>query len=196
MQRQLPSLRGRALMWLAQREHTRQELGQKLRRWLQALQRRRAAGQVANAAQASGDSPAAAPPLPPLPDAGEIEALLDKLQADGHLCDRRFVESRVNARRARFGNRRIEQELQRHGARLDEAGRAELRASELERARRVWSAKYGQPAQSAAERARQMRFMAGRGFSADVIRRVVAGPGSDDIDDDNGPGLSMREAEA
>jgi regulatory protein len=172
-----PSLRGRALMWLAQREHTRQELAQKLQRWAKAIHTRAAA------------SPLHEPP--PLPGAGEIDALLDKLQADGHLSNQRFVESRVNARQGRFGNWRIEQELRRHGAALDENGRAQLRASEVERARRVWLLKYGQPAVDAAGRARQMRFLAGRGFSADVIRRVVAGAGDDDMAADGLP-----EAEA
>jgi len=167
MHRAPPSLRGRALMWLAQREHTRQELAQKLRRWVKALQARPPLG-------AQRETPA------PVPDAGCIESLLDKLQADGHLSDQRFVESRVHARIARFGNRRIEQELRRYGAALDEPGRAELRASEAERARQVWDAKYGRPGANPAERSRQMRFLAGRGFSADVIRRVVAGEIAED----------------
>jgi regulatory protein len=167
MRRPPPSLRGQALMWLAQREHTRQELGRKLRRWVKALEAR-------PSSDAQPDTPAAAP------DAGDIESLLDKLQADGHLSDQRFVESRVHARSARFGNRRIEQELRRHGAVLDEPRRAELRTSEAERARHVWATRYGCPAADAAERARQMRFLAGRGFSADVIRRVVAGADAED----------------
>jgi regulatory protein len=167
MHRAPPSLRGRALMWLAQREHSRQELAHKLRRWVKALEARQSLG-------AQPDMPAS------VPDAGSIESLLDKLQADGHLSDQRFVESRVHARIARFGNRRIEQELRRYGAALDEPGRAELRASEAERARQVWDAKYGRPAANPAERSRQMRFLAGRGFSADVIRRVVAGEDAED----------------
>lgn len=169
MHRPPPSLRGRALMWLAQREHTRQELAQKLRRWVKALEAR----------QSLGAQPATARPAA---NAGEIESLLDTLQADGHLCEKRFVESRVHARSARFGNHRIEQELRRLGVALDEPGRAELRASETARAHHVWAARYGRPAADAAERLRQMRFLAGRGFSAEVIRRVVAGGG--DAQDD------------
>jgi regulatory protein len=43
----------------------------------------------------------------------------------------------------------------------------------------VWARKFGgEPPPDAAARARQMRFLAGRGFSADVIRRVLQG--SDD----------------
>ena len=43
------------------------------------------------------------------------------------------------------------------------------------RARAVWGRKFGCLAEDAAARARQMRFLAGRGFSAEVIRRVVSG---------------------
>jgi regulatory protein len=50
-----------------------------------------------------------------------------------------------------------------------------LRGTELARAREVWRRKFGVPPQEAAERARQMRFLAGRGFSGDVVRRVVSG---------------------
>jgi regulatory protein len=55
-----------------------------------------------------------------------------------------------------------------------------LRATEETRAREVWRRKFGQPAGDPSERARQMRFLATRGFSADAIRRVVTGAGDDD----------------
>ena len=46
-------------------------------------------------------------------------------------------------------------------------------AGELERARALWLRRFGQTPQSPEERAKQMRFLAGRGFSGDVIRRVI-----------------------
>ena len=55
----------------------------------------------------------------------------------------------------------------------------QLRDSELQRAAQLWQRKFGAVAQDARERARQMRFLAGRGFSADVIRRVVRGADED-----------------
>ena len=188
------SLKARALQWLAQREHSRVELRRKLLR----LARQRAADRMAAAqadaeAKAKAEAEAAASPAgPSVPGdretsaacepAVEVEALLDWLQSKHFLCDARFVESRVNARAARYGNLRIRQELSQHGAALD-AGTAELlKDSELARARAVWLRKYGSStAHSAPERARQMRFLAGRGFSADAIRRVVrSAPGADD----------------
>ncbi len=53
------------------------------------------------------------------------------------------------------------------------------RATELERAREAWKKRFHAPPASAAERAKQMRFLQGRGFSFDVIRRVVAGTEDD-----------------
>ena len=180
------SLKARALQWLAQREHSRVELRRKLLR----LARQRAADRMA-AAQADADA-AASPAGPSAPGdweasaasepAAEVEALLDWLQSKRFLCDVRFVESRVNARAARYGNLRIRQELSQHGAALDASTAELLKDSELARARAVWLRKYGSSAaHSAPERARQMRFLAGRGFSADAIRRVVrSAPGADD----------------
>jgi regulatory protein len=51
----------------------------------------------------------------------------------------------------------------------------QLRSTEVERAREVWRKKFGQPPVDAAQRGKQMRFLASRGFGADAIRRVVAG---------------------
>jgi regulatory protein len=45
----------------------------------------------------------------------------------------------------------------------------------------VWARRFGgDPATDAAERARQMRFLTARGFSAEVIRRVIRGAVEDD----------------
>ena len=165
------SLKARALQWLAQREHSRVELRRKLMR----LARQRLAEQAAG--QAADESEAAADPAP------EVDALLDWLIANRYLSDARFVESRVNARRTRYGNLRIRHELGQHGAALDAATAERLKDSELARARAVWARKYGgTPAGPMTERARQMRFLAGRGFSADVIRRVVRG-GETELDE-------------
>ena len=159
------SLKVRALQWLAQREHSPQELRAKLLR-------------------------AAAAPLPGQDGrrdaadvAPEVDALIAWLAARGHLSSQRFVDSRIHARQARFGNRRIEHELRQHGLAPDPAAQQALRESELERAREVWRRKYGSVAGDAAARVRQMRFLVARGFSADVVRRVVRGAAEPGIDD-------------
>jgi regulatory protein len=148
-----PSLKDRALRWLARREHSRQELRAKLLR-------------------AAADTNVAP----------QIEALLDQLEASGLLSSARFVENRVHARVARFGNRRIEHELRQHGLVPDAATQDQLRATELTRAREVWRKRFGAPAASPVERARQARFLAARGFPGDIVHKLVSG--ADEADED------------
>ncbi len=154
MKRPPLSLQARALGWLAQREQSRSELRRKLLR----------------AALQTQDTEAE-----PADDiAGQIERLLDALQAQGLLSEERFVESRVRVRAPGLGTRRIQMELARHGLKLTAQPLQQLRDSELQRATQLWQRRFGASAQDARERARQMRFLAGRGFSGEVIRRVLA----------------------
>lgn len=140
------SLKGRALKYLAAREHSRAELLRKL--------------------------------APHAEEPAEVERVLDELETRGLLSAERFVESLLHRRAARFGTARLRQELQQHKLPADAVAQAveALRGTELERARAVWQRRFGgEPAADAAERARQMRFLTARGFSSEVIRRVVRG---------------------
>lgn len=107
--------------------------------------------------------------------ARQVEELLDWLTTHAYLSEERFVESRIHARAARYGNQRIKQELSQHGLVMSEETRQSLRDTELERARAVWRRKFGNCPQDGAERARQTRFLAARGFTADTIRQVLRG---------------------
>lgn len=113
--------------------------------------------------------------------AEQLETLLDNLTERGLLSDERYVEMRLNARRARFGNARLAHELRTQGvaaALVDEALAGG--EDELSRARQVWLRKFdGNPA-DVAEYARQMRFLTNRGFSGETIRRVLRGDFEDD----------------
>ena len=143
------SVKGRALRYLAQREHSRVELERKLARHVE-------------------DQPEASAQQ-------QIAAALDELAAKGLLSDQRAADAVLSGQGARFGSRRLKQTLQTKG--LEPALVAgvlqQARATELERAREVWRRRFGAPAEDAAGRAKQMRFLAGRGFDGDVIRRVV-----------------------
>lgn len=167
------SLKGRALQWLAQREHSRAEMQRKLLPHARALVAQARAGASAQAVEA--------------PEPGEVMAkvveVLDWLEAHQYLSQQRFAESRIHARAARHGNLRIQQELAQHGVVLDAASAQALKASEFDRAREVWGRKFAAPAADAASRARQARFLVSRGFSAETVRRVLrqvgAGPDED-----------------
>jgi regulatory protein len=172
MARTAQSLKAKALGLIAQREHSRVELGRKLRAWIG--RRQRALAQAAAATPNPVDVAATAP------SESEIEPLLDWLAARDLLSAERFVETRVNVRAARFGNLRIRRELAQHGIELDAETAQALKSSELERARHVWAKRFdGLPADAAA-RAKQQRFLAARGFSAEVVRRVLGGRSGDD----------------
>ena len=149
-------------MWLAQREYSRVELRDKLLRH----------ARIAPAQAAETDE--AATEVEPV-----VDSLLDWLEAHHYLSQARFLESRVTARASRFGNLRIGQELARHGVELAPQDALSLKLSELARARVVWERKFNAVATDAAGRAKQMRFLAGRGFSAEVIHRLLKG-----VDDD------------
>lgn len=139
-----PSLKARALRFLAAREHSRLELRRKLARHCD--------------------------------DADEIERVLDELAAQGWLSAERFVESVLNRRAAAQGTARIKQELQRHGVdkELATAALAGLAATESERALGVWRRRFGAAPADAKERAKQIRFLQARGFSAAVIRTLLS----------------------
>ena len=160
------SLKSRALQLLAQREHSRLELRRKLLA---------DAGRHAAAAEPSGEARFTRRLPPSAEDEAAVDALLDWLAAEQHLSEARFVESRVRARAARQGNLRIRQELAQHGLQLGPDATQALDESEFARARQVWARKFDELPSDAAGRARQMRFLAGRGFSADVIRRLLRG---------------------
>lgn len=145
-----PSLRERALKLLARREHTRQELARRLAEHAE--------------------------------DPGEVERTIAECEARGWLSEKRVVEQAVHARRARFGSRRIGRDLLAKGVSGEAvaAAMSQLKSGELEAARVVWRRKFGgQQPRTPAERARQARFLQGRGFELDVVMRVIKGGGED-----------------
>jgi len=141
------SLKGRALRLLSQREHSRLELERKL--------------------QAHEEEP------------GQLQRTLDELQAKGFIDEARVLESVLHRRAARLGATRIRQELQAKGLDAERVAQAvaQLRGSELARAREVWRRRFGDLPQDAAQRMKQSRFLAARGFGGEVIRQVLAGGG-------------------
>ena len=140
-----PTLKGRALRLLSQREHSRQELERKL---------------------AEHET-----------EPGQLAQALDELQAKGFISEARVIESVVHRRASKLGTARVRQELVAKGLSGEAVGEAleQLRATELERAREVWSRKFGEPATDSKEKARQIRFLVSRGFASEVVRRVVQG---------------------
>lgn len=139
----LITLRARALAYLARREYSEKELAQKL-----------------SAYAGEGD---------------DIAALLQDFKQRGWLSEERYAEQIVHARKARFGTVRVAHELREHGVAeaLIEKAVDELKDSELANARAVWQKKFGEAPKNREAWAKQARFLQGRGFGFDVIKKVL-----------------------
>jgi regulatory protein len=137
------SLKGRALRLLSGREHSRSELERKL--------------------------------APHEEEPGQLQRVLDELQAKGFIDHQRVADSVIHRRAGKLGAARIRQELQAKGLDADLVAQAVsgLRATEVQRAREVWRRRFDAPPADAAERGKQARFLAARGFDGEVIRRVL-----------------------
>jgi len=143
------SLRERALGLLARREHSRAELGRKLRPHVVA----------------EDDLDAL------LDDLTRRKQLSEERYAESraNALSRKFGAARIAQELRSKG---LDKEL---AGRASEAARS----TEVERARAVWLRKFRNPGQSREERAKQMRFLQSRGFSFDAIRAVIRGADED-----------------
>lgn len=204
---QRSALKRRAIALLARREHSRAELTRKLLTPAPVRRRRRAGGRAGGQGDhegapvsddafdgksgswgrapsfdgTEGDNPAPRAPSPEL-----VESVLDELEGMKLLSDRRMAESLVRNGAERFGRARLSQDLQRKG--LDESLISNvlqpLAEDEKSRAQAVWQRRFGKPPTSLKEKARQYRFLVGRGFApgivSAVVPRIVDAPDEDD----------------
>jgi regulatory protein len=138
-----PSLKGRALRLLSQREHSRTELERKL------AQHEEVPGELAKALD-------------------ELQAR-DFIN-DGRAVDSVVNRRSGKLGNARIKQELAAKGLS--GEAVAEA-MADLKDSEPRRAQEVWQKKFGCAPQDPQARAQQMRFLLSRGFNAEVVRRTV-----------------------
>ena len=144
-----PSLKGRALRLLSQREHSRAELERKL------APHEDVPGELAKALDELQARDF-------INDGRVIESVV-------HRRASKLGAGRIKQELAAKGL---------SGDAVAEA-MAGLRETELSRAQEVWRKKFGQPPEDAAQKAKQMRFLLTRGFGAEVVRRVIQSSGDD-----------------
>ena len=144
-----PSLKGRALRLLSNREHSRAELEVKLK------PHEEEPGTLARAL-----------------DELEAKGFISEQRVIESVLNRRSGKLGMARIRQELQGKGLAPEAV-------SAALATLKTTELERAREVWRKKFGEPASSPQETARHMRFLATRGFSGDVIRRAVNGNNDD-----------------
>jgi regulatory protein len=102
----------------------------------------------------------------------ELEALLDSLVAKKQLSDERYAEERARALSRKYGAAKIRHDLRAKGV-SDGIVDALSSEGEMERARAILERRYRAPAATREERAKRARFLKGRGFSGEVVLRLV-----------------------
>lgn len=138
------SLHTRALGYLTRREYSRLELERKLSSYAQSSE--------------------------------ELSTVLDNLEQRRLLSDVRVVEQILYSRRHKYGSKRIQHELQTKGIANDliAAALEELKKTELSIACELWRKKFGVVPASLKEKGRQVRYLAGKGFSSEVINKALS----------------------
>ena len=144
-----PSLKGRALRLLSQREHSRTELERKL------APHEEVPGKLAKALD-------------------ELQAR-DFIN-DGRAVDSVVYRRAGKLGAARVKQELAAKGLTGEAVAAAMEG---LRETELSRALAVWRKKFDHPATEPGERAKQVRFLMNRGFHAEVVRKVVQGAEDD-----------------
>ena len=144
-----PSLKGRALRLLSQREHSRTELERKL------APHEEVPGELAKAL-----------------DELQAKDFINEdrvIESVVHRRSGKLGAARVKQELAAKGL----------SGEAVVAAMAGLRESEFSRALAVWRKKFDHPAADPNERAKQIRFLMTRGFNAEVVRKIVQGADDD-----------------
>lgn len=138
-----PSLKGRALRLLSQREHSRTELERKL------APHEEVPGELAKAL-----------------DDLQVRDFINEGRTVDSVVNRRSSQWGSARIRQELSAKGLAGE-----AVLD--AMASLKDTELSRAQEIWHKKFGNKAPALQDRLKQMRFLLARGFSSDVVRQVL-----------------------
>ena len=108
----------------------------------------------------------------------DLKGLLAGLKQKNQLSEERFAEERARRLSRKYGAARIRQDLKAKGVSEELIERVSP-ADELERARAILERKYREPADTRGERAKRMRFLQSRGFSSEIIFKLLSARGTD-----------------
>ncbi len=144
-----PSLKGRALRLLSQREHSRAELERKL------AAHEEVPGELAKAL-----------------DELQARDFINEDRVIESVVHRRAGKLGAARVKQELAAKGVSSEAV-------AAAMEGLRESEYSRALAVWRKKFDRPATDPNERAKQIRFLMTRGFNAEVVRKIVQGADDD-----------------
>jgi regulatory protein len=107
-----------------------------------------------------------------------LQGTLDWLESTKRLSNQRFAESRAHVLSRKYGAAHIRHDLKARG--VDAAVIDALPTEgELDRARAILARKYRDAAATREEKARRARFLQSRGFSYEIISKLLSARGDD-----------------
>jgi regulatory protein len=118
--------------------------------------------------------------------AAEVATMLDDFERLGYLSDARYANALVAQRVGHAGRRKIARDLHDKGIAGDAAKEALAGLAgrdELADALALWQRRFGQAPVDERDKARQVRYLVSRGFSASIAFRVLRSAGACTDDD-------------
>jgi len=146
-------LKKRALYYLGKREYSRLELFKKINAYAIELEL----------------------------DNQNIKDTLNDLESDNWLSDQRFTEQFIFSKKGKYGAEKIRYELKNRGVNEDIINNElfKIKIESYSLAKKVWSKKFSETPKSLEERAKQIRFLQGRGFDIELIKKILSGKSFD-----------------
>lgn len=99
--------------------------------------------------------------------------MLNELAIRRQLSDDRYAEQRAHWLSRKYGAAKIRQDLKAHGVAEAVVDRVSAEG-DYERARAILVRKYREPAATREEKAKRARFLQSRGFSYEIIRKLLS----------------------
>ncbi|MDB4041856.1 recombination regulator RecX [Methylophilaceae bacterium] len=148
-QHPLLSLKKRALYYLGKREYSKAELRKKVLAYAESLGIEK----------------------------DDIEHMLSELEKDSWLSDKRFTEQFIYSRKNKFGIKKIVYELKSKGVDDQIISHAidSIRSEEFILAQGIWKKKFKDLPIDNDEKAKQTRFLQGRGIDPFIIQKILSG---------------------
>jgi regulatory protein len=108
--------------------------------------------------------------------AASLETVLSELAIKRQLSDERYAEVRTHWLSRKYGAAKIRQDLKAHGVAEAVIDRVSS-DGDYERAKAILARKYREPARTREEKAKRARFLQSRGFSYEIIKRLLSTEG-------------------
>ena len=111
------------------------------------------------------------------PHAGTSETLgvlVSELKTKNQLSEARFAEERARRLSRKYGAARIRQDLKAKGVSEDLIARFSSSENEMQKAKEILERKYRTPPATREEKAKRMRFLQSRGFSSEIIYKLLS----------------------